>query len=94
MRNPDFRTPPTMTLQVMLAAGSQAVAASTDAVRRALSASTRGAQADLLFFEAWERSPTLGGIQRIRQLRRANPALAAELRAEIERRPQRTAARS
>ena len=59
-------------------------AASTVAVRRALAVATRAAHEDLLFFEAWERFPTLGGIQRVRQLRRANPALAAELRAELE----------
>lgn len=75
--------------QVGLAASTQAVAASTEAVRRAIAAAGKGAQQDLLFFEAWERSPTLGGIQRIRQLRRANPALAAELRAELDRRPAR-----
>jgi hypothetical protein len=41
--------------------------------------------ADLLFLERWEINPEPGtaAALRIAQLRRANPALAAEIRAEI-----------
>lgn len=40
---------------------------------------------DLLFLEAWERAPQLGPgtALRIGQLRRANPELAAAIRAEL-----------
>ena len=40
---------------------------------------------DLLFLEAWELGcvPGLGAMLRARQIRRSNPALAAEIRAEI-----------
>lgn len=45
----------------------------------------RSAQADLLFLERWEISPQGGtGLAlRVRQIRRANPELAAAIRAEI-----------
>ena len=40
---------------------------------------------DLLFLEAWEVGlvPNVSAVLRIRQIRRANPALAAEIRAEL-----------
>ncbi len=67
------------------------------AITRAL-ANTRShtASDDLLFLEAWERqaSPDLSALLRAAQIRRANPALAAELRAELSRgRPLTTAER-
>ena len=42
--------------------------------------------ADLLFLERWERNPLAGtaAALRVAQLRRANPVLAAEIRAEID----------
>lgn len=63
----------------------------TEAVRRAL----RGARdeptaADLLFLEAWETAPVANVAATLRagQIRRANPVLAAEIRAELrQRRP-------
>lgn len=63
----------------------------TQAVRRAL----RGTRdeptaADLLFLEAWEAAPVANVAATLRagQIRRANPALAAEIRAELlQRRP-------
>ncbi len=44
-------------------------------------------QADLLFLERWERQPLPGSAAALRvgQIRRANPALAAEIRAELSR---------
>jgi hypothetical protein len=43
--------------------------------------------ADLLFLEAWEAQPTpqIGTALRVHQIRRANPLLAAEIRAELSR---------
>ncbi len=40
---------------------------------------------DLFFLEAWELGcvPGLGAMLRARQIRRSNPALAAEIRAEL-----------
>lgn len=62
--------------------------ARTHALRRVLH-STRDAvaAADLLFLEAWEMRPAPGTAValRIGQIRRANPELAAEIRAEIDR---------
>jgi hypothetical protein len=58
----------------------------TRAVQRALSAVHDAAStADLLFLERWEISPEPGAAAALRvgQLRRANPGLAAELRAEV-----------
>ncbi|MBS0560746.1 MAG: hypothetical protein JSR21_11895 [Proteobacteria bacterium] len=58
----------------------------TNAVRRALrSFSDERAAMDLLFLEAWERQPLPGAAAALRvgQIRRANPELAAEVRAEI-----------
>ena len=42
---------------------------------------------DLLYLEAWERdpAPSLASTLRISQIRRANPQLAAEIRAELRR---------
>jgi len=41
--------------------------------------------ADLLFLERWEMqpSPGMGNVLRVAQIRRANPQLAAALRAEL-----------
>jgi hypothetical protein len=58
----------------------------TQAVRRALRTFSDERSAwDLLFLEAWEIQPLPGAAAalRIGQLRRANPELAAEVRAEI-----------
>jgi hypothetical protein len=58
----------------------------TQALRRALQGlqDERGV-ADLLFLEAWEitRPRDLGFTLRAGQIRRANPALAAEITAEL-----------
>jgi hypothetical protein len=58
----------------------------TTAVRDAL-AQGRGSAAlpDLLFLERWEMAPIPGAAAalRVSQIRRANPALAAAVRAEI-----------
>ncbi len=60
----------------------------TEALRRALSG-LRNDQAvdDLLFLESWEADPLPGAgpALRVGQLRRANPGLAAEIRAELRR---------
>jgi hypothetical protein len=58
----------------------------TEAVRRAMKACRDERSAwDLLFLEAWELSPSPGAAAALRvgQIRRANPELAAEVRAEI-----------
>ena len=58
----------------------------TAAVRRHLEAPGNGAMmADLLFLERWEMSPapTAGSLLRVAQIRRANPELAAAIRAEL-----------
>ena len=63
-----------------------AVVPFTQALRRALPRLSDPAQAeDLLFLEAWERFPSPGAadVRRVSQLRRANPELAAAIRAEI-----------
>lgn len=56
----------------------------TRVVRRAIADDSRSA-ADLLFLESWERAPQaeVGTVLRVAQIRRANPELAAELRAEL-----------
>ncbi len=59
----------------------------TDAVRRALqSVRDETTAADLLFLEAWEANPssTIAATLRIGQIRRANPSLAAQVRAELQ----------
>lgn len=61
----------------------------TEAVRRALrDARDEPTAADLLFLEAWEAAPVANVAATLRagQIRRANPALAAEIRAEVQRR--------
>ena len=58
----------------------------TLAVQRALAtAHDPASAADLLFLERWEISPKPGVATALRvgQLRRANPGLAAEIRAEV-----------
>jgi len=64
----------------------QGVRPVTDVVRRALGVAHDNATIDdLLFLERWEISPTPGtaGALRVSQIRRANPELAAAVRAEI-----------
>lgn len=59
----------------------------TQAVRQALQGvNDTGVEADLLFLEAWEiqPSPHLGVTLRASQIRRANPALAAAIDAELK----------
>ncbi|HTR15830.1 MAG TPA: hypothetical protein VMI52_02195 [Acetobacteraceae bacterium] len=59
----------------------------TAALRRALGGvHDRALAADLLFLEAWEMAPQpdVGIALKVGQIRRANPALAAEIRAELE----------
>ena len=61
----------------------------TQAARRALrSLHDPKAAADLLFLEAWEMNAprTLAATLRAGQIRRANPALVAEIEAELEAR--------
>ena len=58
----------------------------TQAVERALSGvRDQASAADLLFLERWEICPLPGvaAALRVGQLRRANPILAAEIRAEL-----------
>jgi hypothetical protein len=60
----------------------------TATVRRALSTiRDQASVADLLFLERWEIAPLPGAAAalRVSQIRRANPQLAAELRAEVTR---------
>lgn len=62
--------------------------AQTDTVRRAVAdARNQALVADLLFLERWEMAPIPGPAAALRaaQIRRANPGLAAEVRAEITR---------
>ena len=59
----------------------------TAAVRRVLDRiNNHAVAADLLFLERWEMSPMPGAAAALRvgQIRRANPALAAEIRAELK----------
>ena len=59
----------------------------TQAVRQALRGVNNSlAEADLLFLEAWEIRPSsnLGVTLRASQIRRANPALAAAIGAELK----------
>lgn len=61
--------------------------ARTEAVRRALrDVRDANAAADLMFLESWELSsiPGVAAALRASQLRRANPALAEEIRAELK----------
>jgi hypothetical protein len=62
--------------------------ARTEAVRRALGVNKDAVTAsDLLFLEAWEAAPMadVAATLRAGQIRRANPTLAAEIRAELSR---------
>lgn len=62
--------------------------AQTEAVRRAVAGSRdHRLLADLLFLERWEMMPIPGPAAALRaaQIRRANPALAAQVRAEVAR---------
>jgi hypothetical protein len=59
----------------------------TAAVRRVLDTiNDHAVTADLLFLERWEMTPMPGAAAALRvgQIRRANPALAAEIRAELK----------
>jgi hypothetical protein len=61
----------------------------TEAVRRVLQhVRDEAAAADLLFLEDWQaqRCPDVAASLRASQIRRANPALAAEIHAELTRR--------
>jgi hypothetical protein len=60
--------------------------ARTDAVRRALAQVVdRATMEDLFFLENWEEQPvlSLGALLRVRQIQLAQPALAAEVRVEV-----------
>ena len=62
--------------------------AQTEAVRHALAlARDHALLADLLFLERWEMAPIPGPAAALRasQIRRANPRLAAAVRAEVAR---------
>ena len=60
-------------------------AARTETVRQALKAISPDSAADLLFLEQWEieGEPGISATLRASQIRRANPELAAALRAEL-----------
>ena len=71
----------------MLSVPTAALAAvRTAAVQRAMSGVRDSTKlADLVFLEMWERQPVPGAAAALRvgQIRRANPELVAELRAEL-----------
>ena len=72
----------------MLMSAEPLTAARTEALRRVLGvAGSRASADDLLFLEAWEAQPypLIGATLRAYQIRRANPALAAEIHAEMAR---------
>ena len=61
----------------------------TEALRRALrNVDDEAVAADLLFLEDWQaqRRPDIAASLRASQIRRANPALAAAIHAELNRR--------
>jgi hypothetical protein len=61
----------------------------TEALRRALQlVDNEAAAADLLLLEYWQaqRCPDIAASLRASQIRRANPTLAAEIHAELNRR--------
>lgn len=61
----------------------------TEALQRVLlSVADQRRASDLIFLESWEIEPEPGAAAalRIHQLRRANPELAAEIRAELAKR--------
>lgn len=71
-----------------MAQARQVVSPRTEALRRALDEVRDEVSAvDLLFLETWEVEPAPGAAAalRVHQLRRANPLLAAEIRAELTR---------
>ena len=71
----------------MLSASSELKPPFTLAVRQALQGINNSAiEADFLFLEAWEMHPSshLGVTLRASQIRRANPALAAAIDAELK----------
>ena len=71
-----------------MAEARQVVSPRTQALRRALDGVRDEVSAvDLLFLETWEVEPAPGtaAALRVHQLRRANPLLAAEIRAELNR---------
>ncbi len=64
----------------------RAISPLTAAVRRAVAdARDQATLADLLYLERWEMAPIPGAAAalRVSQIRRANPELAAAVRAEI-----------
>ena len=95
IRRPDHEAAETMVgivtdrttaTQAITTPRSAAVEAQTMALQRVLNGmSDPASKADLLFLEKWERDPLPGAAAalRIAQLRRANPDLAAEIRAEL-----------
>ena len=69
--------------------GEVQVRARTEALRRALqTVRDETVAADLLFLEEWwtQRRPAIADCLRASQIRRANPALAEEIRAELNSR--------
>jgi hypothetical protein len=69
--------------------GDAQVGPRTEVLRRALSTvRDETAAADLLFLEDWwtQRRPGVADCLRASQIRRANPTLAEEIRAELSRR--------
>jgi hypothetical protein len=69
--------------------GAEGTGPRTEALRSALvEVHDESAVADLLFLEAWqtERRTGVGACLRASQIRRANPALAAQIFAELSRR--------
>lgn len=69
--------------------GAQQAGPHTEALRRALRQVRDEAEAaDLLFLEDWQmqRRLDIAASLRASQIRRANPALAAEIHAELNRR--------
>jgi hypothetical protein len=73
----------------MLTNGTGEYGPRTEALRRALrQVQDEAAAADLLFLEDWQtqRYPGIAACLRAAQIRRANPVLAAEIQAELNRR--------
>ena len=68
----------------------------TKATRRALDGSKEAAKIDLLLLESWEvnKPMHLGLMLRIRQIRMANPELAANIAAELAAQRENTGLRS
>ena len=69
--------------------GADKIGPRTEALRRALQlVDNEAAAADLLFLEYWQtqRCPDIAASLRASQIRRANPTLAAEIHAELNRR--------